>query len=158
MKKKVLMFAIISMFAGSALAFAGCPHGGKQCAMSGSGSESESPCPVTQKFFKKAHFYLKNAEAIGLSEEQVKTIQALKADVKKDAIRQGAEMQIFAMDVQARLSEEKVDVVAISQMIEEESKTFVESAKRTVSAYAKMKDTLSADQKNKARALWKKKA
>ncbi|MBI2094688.1 MAG: hypothetical protein HYT89_00790 [Candidatus Omnitrophica bacterium] len=156
MKKKILVLMMVAVFAGGAFAFAGCPHGGKPCALSG--SESESPCPVTQKFLKKARFYLGNAEAIGLSEEQAKTLRALQADVKKDAIRQGAQMQIFAMDVQAKLSEEKVDVAAVSQMIEEESKTFVEAAKRTVSAYAKMKDTLSAEQKDKAKALWKKKS
>lgn len=142
-----------------------CPMGDKQCAMKqgckhGSSKDCDGEkyqCPVTGKFMKKAEFFLDNQKEIGLSEDQVKTIKALKADVKKSYIRQTAEMQIFDMDIQNKMSETPVDVPGLNTMIDNASTGMAASAKATIESYAKLKAVLKDDQMEKVKEIWGKK-
>ena len=163
-------FSILSVLLGvvlaTTLAFAECKHGGKQCPLSGDKQCSmnkgcdkgdlEYQCPVIGKFMKKAKFFLDNSQEIGLSDDQVSQIKALKDEVKKMYVRQGAEMEVFTIDLHAKMSEPKVDVEGINKMIDASATGMAQGAKAVVEKYAQLKAVLSDDQMNKAKAVWKK--
>ena len=141
-----------------------CSHGDKQCAMSkascdkSSDCDSKSGCPITGKVLKKAAFFIDNAGEIGLSEDQIKQIKAIQHDAKKDGLRGAAEMQIFEMDMMAKLSEDKVDVEGLNAMIDGASKGMSDGAKKSIATYVTLKAILTPEQMSKAKAIWKKKS
>ena len=158
MKKKLtislLSFLFLSAIATSS-SFAN--HGAGHCSMSEHGTEkcssggcshesSKSQCPIARKVMAKAHWMLENKTTLGLSDEQVKTIEDLKTEMKKKQIRESAEMQISMMDMEAKLKEEKVDVNGLNKMIDQGMASMAQSAKENVQAYAKLKGMLSDDQ------------
>lgn len=163
MKKFVLVLAILTgvLFAGGAWAGHGseqCPTGGdKACGQSSGCDDAGYPCPIVDKAMKKAHFYLGNAEEIGLSEEQIQTIKDLKLWFKKQMIRGNADMQIMMLDMQSKLGEETLDQTGINAMIDEGMANMAKSAKDSVEAYAKLKAVLTPEQVEKAKEIWKKK-
>lgn len=153
----LLLVLFASFFGGPVFADCGgsrCPVHGK---MSAGDDKDSSPCPITAKFMKKAKFILSNGGQIGLTEDQIRTIQALKLDVEKTAIRQGAEMQIFGLEVTSKLYEEKVDAEAVKAMIDKASLSMTDGAKSIVDAYVKLKATLTPEQVVKLKEIWMKK-
>ena len=111
-------------------------------------------CPVTDKFMSAAHFYLENEKELGLTEDQVNSIKALKHEGKKAYIRQMADYQVFGIDLHQKLSEPKVDVSGTEALIDQQAAAMVSSAKQTVAAYAKLKSVLTGEQQTKAKELW----
>lgn len=159
MKKNILwiFFIAVTVLSFSGMALAKCEGGkcslkkkwGGEC-----GKSKGSQCPITGKIMKKAHFFLENQKALGLKEDQVKAIKAIKMDVKKTEIRQTAEMQVFYLDLKSKLSEPKVDEAGLNAMIDSMSSGMVASAKASVAQYVKLKSILSDEQMNKAKEIW----
>ncbi len=135
-----------------------CPMGEekKTCRKCGEAEES-CPCPILDKIMKKSHFLLDNQEELGLSEEQVDKIKAIKMGAKKTAILQAANMQIFEIDLKTKLGESKVDVEGIDAMIDQGMTAMSKSAKDSVQSYADLKSILTEEQMVKAKEIWKKK-
>lgn len=160
MKKNVLMslFAFLMVLSLAVPAFANCEGGhcplkghrggGSQC------SEGKGECPIAAKLLMKAHFYLEHQKEIGLKDDQVKAIKAIKVEAKKAKIRQGAEMKIFQMDLESKLSEPQVDVEGLNGMVDEMAAGMTSGAKATIASYAKLKGILTAEQQAKAKELW----
>ncbi len=170
MKKTILWFLAL-LLVGSIVAlpaFADCDKHGKQCSLSGDKSEcgkgdcdksdcgSCSECPIQNKIMKKAKFFLKNQKEIGLSEEQVAQIKAIKLNTKKTALRQSAEMDIFKMELDAKLSDTKLDTAAIDAMLDQASGGWGAGDKASVAEYAKLKAVLNEQQMAKAKEIWMK--
>jgi hypothetical protein len=135
-----------------------CPAGKHDCDGGKSECGEGGGCPITAKFMKKAGFILDNKEALSLSEDQEKAVKALKLEVEKTSVRQGADMQIFMLDVMGKINEEPIDVEGTNALIDKGSAGMSESVKSVVAAYAKLKDTLTPEQKAKAKELWSKKS
>lgn len=152
--RKLTALALASFFlAASAPAFA--DHD-RECGKSGCSMKSdyEEKCPIASKLMKKAHFFLSNSDEIGLSEEQVAKIKAIKWDAKKQMIRAGAEMEIGMMEMEAKLSEPTVDVEGLNAMIDKGTAEWAAGGKKMVAAYAELKGVLTAEQMEKAKAIW----
>jgi hypothetical protein len=166
MKKTIAFLSIFTLaLALSAPVFAnhegGCPAGQHDCdggSGCSNGGQQQGGCPITAKFMAKSAFFLDNKDALGLSDDQVKTIKALKLEVEKTSVRQGADMQIFMLDVMAKLQDDTVDVEGTNSLIDKGSAGMSESVKSVVAAYAKLKGTLTAEQATKAKAIWSKKS
>ena len=94
----------------------------------------------------KAHWMLENKTTLGLTDEQVNTIKALKMEMKKKQIRESAEMQIAMMDMKTKLKENPVDVEGLNKMIDQGMAAMTQSAKENVQAYSKLKAMISDDQ------------
>lgn len=134
------------------------PCGGGSCGMSGKdacASHASSPCPIAQKFCKKVCWVLEHKEELGLSDEQVARIKALDLEVEKNSIRGMAEMQIFALEIENRLSQDVVDVQALESMIDSGMAGMALGAKATIKAYAELKSVATPEQKAKAKELYK---
>ena len=120
------------------------------------GSQCESQCPIANKFMMKSHFLLENKSEIGLTDDQVKTIKELKLEAEKDSIMQAAGMKTFMLDLQSKLSEDKVDVEGTSALIDKGFASASAGAKSNLAAYAKLKGLLTPDQMVKMKALHEK--
>jgi hypothetical protein len=133
-----------------------CPM--SQCRAGGHdhGKDDLSKCPINSKTLEKAKFFLAHAEEIGLSEEQVQSIKAIKAEAKKAKIRQTAEMEIFHMDIMAKLSEPKLDVEGLNKMLDDAAAGMTAGGKASIATYAKLKAVLSEQQAAKAKDVWRK--
>jgi hypothetical protein len=160
----VMAAALVLGMAGQAWAEHGggcCAHGG-QCQMMAKrgydhdGGKGGCDCPIQSKILKKAGFLLENAEAIGLSDDQVAQIKAIKMDTKKAKIRMGAEMKMMELDLDAKMSEAKLDVEGLNAMIDTAAQGFNAGSKASIATYAKLRGILSEEQQVKAKALWKK--
>jgi hypothetical protein len=128
---------------------------GDDCGKCNSGKNSDcDKCPIMSKIMKKAKFFLSNSKEIGLSDEQVAAIKAIKMDTKKAGIRTEAEMKIWEMDLDAKLSEPAVDVEGLNAMIDKASAGWGEGAKQGIATYAKLKAILSEAQMAKAKEIW----
>lgn len=169
--KKTTLWILALMLVGSIMtlpAFADCDKHGKQCSMSGGKSEcgkgdcdksdcgSCEGCPILGKIMKKAKFFLSNQKEIGLSEEQVAQIKTIKLEAKKAGLRQAAEMKIFEMDIDAKLSNPKLDTEAINAMLDQASSGWGAGAKASVAEYVKLKAVLNEQQMAKAKEIWMK--
>jgi hypothetical protein len=145
----VLALGVISASTGWAECSIGHDRGCPKAAGSG--------CPIMNKLMKKAHFLLSNQAEIGLSEAQVAEIKNIKLWAKKSMINKEAQMQVFMIDMETKLSEETLDMEGINAMIDKGTADMAQGAKETVDAYAKLKAVLTPEQMAKAKAIWKKK-
>jgi hypothetical protein len=128
-------------------------HMCKSCQMKGKGGGHEADS-IKDKFFRKAHFYLDKKAELGLTEEQVSKIENLKLSLKKDLIRNEADVEVLALDIKAKLMEDKVNASDVNGLIDKKYDLKKDAAKKTVSAFAELKTVLTDDQKTKAKGLW----
>ncbi len=168
-KLTVSILALVLMLSGVVLTAQASHHEGKadgKCPMMSAGKECPmmkgdcckkggSECPIASKLMKKAKFYLENADAIGLTDDQVKQIKAIKMDAKKEMILGGAQMEVAMLEMESNLSNDPIDVQALSQAIDQGMAGMGAGAKKMVQAYADLKQVLNADQKKKAKEIWK---
>lgn len=110
---------------------------------------------IESKMFYKAHFILKNQEELKLSDEQITKIKGLKIETKKNLIKQKAEIEIVALDIKAEMWKDTIDVAAINKLIDQKYELKKAKAKFLVEAYAKLKDILTEEQKNKLKGICK---
>ena len=133
-----------------------CSFHDKQGCDKGDDCEGEGECPIAAKIMKKSKFFLSNKEAIGLSDEQVSQIKAIKSATKKSMIRSKAEMEIFQMDLIDKMSEPVLDMAALNAFIDQASAGWATSAKASLADYAKLRAVLTEWQMNKAKEIWAK--
>ena len=110
---------------------------------------------LESKLFHKARFYLNRADEIGLTDEQVDKIMAIKLNAKKESIRRGADIEILKLDLFSALKEPKIDVPSVNKLIDQKYDIKKAGAKYMVQAFADMKSVLSQEQHDKVKALWK---
>jgi len=108
---------------------------------------------LDKKFFSKAHFILKNKEELGLSDDQVKKIKALKIKTKKDLIRSKASIDLLAVDVKAELWTDVIDANAVNNLIDQKYELKKAKAKSLVGAYIALKNILTEEQKKGLKGL-----
>lgn len=168
-KLTVSILALVLMLGGAALtaqayhhegkADGKCPmmRAGKECPMmkGDCGKKGGSECPIASKLMKKAGFYLENADAIGLTDDQVNQIKAIKMDAKKEMILGGAQMEVAMLDMESKMYGDPIDTAALEQLIDKNMAAMSAGAKKMVQQYAALKQVLNADQKKKAKEVWK---
>ncbi|MCA9395377.1 MAG: Spy/CpxP family protein refolding chaperone [Candidatus Omnitrophica bacterium] len=107
--------------------------------------------------YAKTHFLLKHQDELGLSEDQVKQIKKLKLSTKKAVIAKEAEIDIVTVDLHAVLWEESPDAAAVRSLVSKKYDLKKEKALTVTDAFLQLKTVLTAEQKEKAKAVWKKK-
>ena len=103
----------------------------------------------------KAATICKNKSELGLTDEQVEQIKALKIAAKKNLISTQAEIDIVKIDLQAEMWKDTIDTEAVNKLIDKKYELQKETAKSTVGAYAKIKNILTADQQKQLKTLYK---
>lgn len=165
MKKTAYLIAFV-LIAGLAVPALADHSGDGQCCatmkgcksegMGGGAADCESMCPILNKVLKKSRFLLANADEIGLSDDQTAKIKEIQTEAKKNSIRMAADMQIMEMDMEAKMSQEKLDVDGLNAMIDQGMPAMATQAKGAVQQYAALRGVLDDQQMAKAKAIWKK--
>lgn len=155
MLKKIMFILFLGMTVFlSSPAFARSMEGydkGKECSMMM--SKGQCGCPIANKFTMKSDFLLEHKTDIGLTDDQVKTIKDLKLQMEKDGIRQSADMKTAMLDLEAKLTEDKVDVEGTNAFIDKNFASASAAAKSNLNAYVQLKAVLTPDQLTKMKAL-----
>ncbi len=112
---------------------------------------------LEEKFYHKAYFILENSAPLGLSEEQVKKIKTLKLNTKKNLIKNNAELEALALDIEAALENEVIDVNGVNALIDKKYAAKSQEAKISLGAYVELKSILSKEQVSKVHEMWKQK-
>jgi Spy/CpxP family protein refolding chaperone len=119
----------------------------------GKTDREQSQCPIANKFMMKVHFLLEHKTDIGLTDDQVKTIKDLELQMEKEGVRQTASMDTFLLDLQNKLSEDKVDIEGANVLIDKAFASASASTKSDLEEYARLKNLLTPDQVAKMKAL-----
>ena len=98
------------------------------------------------KFFDKVSFIDENQRALGLTGQQLDSIDKLTIDLKKKMVHYGAQIVLLNRDVQAGLESEKVNVKDMSWLIDETYKLEKRHSKRLLRAYSHLQDVLNRNQ------------
>jgi hypothetical protein len=141
----LFVFGLIAL--PSSLGYAG--HGSQSCRGGGHG------WGMSEKFFHKAHFILDNQEAIGVTEEQKMDIKSQKRETRKLLISRGAEIDIIKIDLKAAMHDFPVDEEALVNLVEEKYRIKKALARDLAVAYAKLRNTLTEEQNNGMKEVWR---
>jgi len=124
-----------------------------------SGSWGHESCELHQglggKFFFKAHFILDHADEIGLTEEQQNDIRNLKNELKKNLIKQEAEIEVVKVDVDHLVHQNPIDTEVVNRLIDQQYEFEKAKSIKEVDAIARLKQILSAEQYEKMKELLK---
>ena len=110
---------------------------------------------LSDRFFHFAHMIVENKEELGLVEDTARKIRELKIQIKKDLIRDKADIEVIGVDVLAKLWDQKIDVEGIDRLLDTKYELKKGSVKRLIRAFAMLKDLLTPEQLRKAKAICK---
>ena len=154
MNKKFITIVFLMLLG---MAFSVSEASAKQCSYSGHGTSYQS-WDLKGKFSHKAYFMLDNQDELGLSEKQVQSIKDLKISVKKDMIRQEAEIEVIGIDLRSKLHGNPVDVNGTNDLVDKKYELKKTKTKGLVEAFAKLKSTLTQEQYDQLKDLYKQKS
>ena len=121
----------------------------------GGGSRGESQSTFEDMFFFKAHGMIAKADELGLTEKQQEDIKSLKMDVKKQLIRQDAEIDLITVDIKQQMYQDSIDVNAVGKLLDQKYDLKKIKAKYLLESISKLKQVLSDEQRNKLKTLYK---
>lgn len=104
-------------------------------------------------FSCKAHFIVEKASELGLSDDQVEKVKALKYSAKKNLIKKDADIETLALDIKEALGKDEVDLNAVSSLIDKKYAVKAERTKDLVKACVNVKKILTNDQQKKLKDL-----
>jgi len=111
---------------------------------------------MEDKFSRKAKMILSNQDELGLSDDQVEKIKALKMKTKKGLIRTDAEIDIAALEIKAEMWADSADTESINKLIDKKYDLKKQKAKSLVAACAAIRNILTKEQQDKMKAIMKK--
>ncbi len=104
-------------------------------------------------FFRKVKMIYRLQEELGVTDEQLATVNSLKVALKKDVIMKNAKSEVIDVDIKAALYGDDVDVEAVDQLIDKKYAIKVQKAKKIISFIAELKKVLTPEQKDKLKML-----
>src|SRR5262245_53439082 len=90
---------------------------------------------------------------LGLSAKQVEALERLRADFQREAIRRDADLRVAEMDVAALRRAESVDLAQVEARVREAERLRADLRVARIRAIEQGKAQLTADQRDKLRAL-----
>jgi len=102
---------------------------------------------------RENHFYLMNAEKLGLNAEQIKELRDIKGDCDKVCIADKVSLRVAKVELTEILKSEDIDMALAKEKIREISALQDSLRVRHLKTRVEAMMVLSKDQKEKARAL-----
>ena len=160
----VVLLIVVFVFSGMATAYAEKCDMSKMGKMGKMGMSNDSKkgmgnkkdMGLDKKILMKAKFFLDKSQDLELSDDQIAMIKTLKIDVKKEVIKQNADIEIIGIDIDSAMYAKKIDTGAINDLIDKKYDTKKAKAKYLVEKYAQLKGILTAKQTDTLKELWKK--
>ena len=110
---------------------------------------------LESKFMNKVSLIIRNGDELGLSDDQKAKIKALKLSAKKHLISKKADIEIIGLDIKALMWEDTINTEEINKLIDKKYELKKEKAKALIGAYAALKGTLTKEQMEKLKELYK---
>ena len=114
----------------------------------------ESKMDLDDMFSHKVHFIMANAEAIGLSDEQAEKVMMMKYAVKRNLIKDDADIESLALDIKEALGKEEVDINAVNMLIDKKYSAKAKKTKEIIGACMEIKKMLTKEQYKKLKDMW----
>lgn len=149
-KISILVFCALALASTCALAD-GCSMG--KCDMMHKNGKMMSKMDRGDMFSCKARFIVEKASELGLSDDQVEKVTALKYSVKKNLIRKDADIETLALDIKEALGKDEVDLKAVNSLIDKKYAVKAEKTKDLIEACVNVKRILTKDQQKKLKEL-----
>jgi Spy/CpxP family protein refolding chaperone len=109
----------------------------------------------SQKCYGDIKLILRNADELGLTEAQEEDIKKQKYEIKKNEIEKQAEIDLVGVDIKKELWKEDVNVNSVNALIDKKYQLKAQRQKDLVGARVAIKNTLTAEQKEKLEAIRK---
>jgi len=97
--------------------------------------------------------FIKNAECLGLSDEQLAKLKNVKHAAIKDLIRQKADADVIAVDVKSAMYADKIDLKTVNKLIDAKYEAKKKMALTYVKAVSDAEGVLTAEQLSKAKKI-----
>ena len=102
-----------------------------------------------EKVLGKMHLAMEHQEELTLSEDQYQKIRTLKIAIKKDLVRNKAEIDVLIIDMKSKLSEDPIDIEGVNKIIDQKYELKKAKEKALVEACVKFRGILTDEQKQK---------
>jgi Spy/CpxP family protein refolding chaperone len=96
---------------------------------------------------------IRNREKLGLSTEQVRSLERLRNDFEKESIRKNADIRVAKMDLDDLLATQPVDMSKVESKVREIERLRADLRFARIRTVQKGKEQLSADQRKKLEEL-----
>ena len=110
------------------------------------------------KFYTMSGMIVKNAEELGLSEQQKEAVKEKKYALKKALVQSKAEIDLVCIDISKELWKDKIDVSAVNALVDKKYQLKADKTKAVIGAYGDLKNSLTVEQKETMKALCDKEA
>ena len=104
---------------------------------------------------RNVKMYLKSRQELNLTDEQVKTLEKIRNDFKRDAIKRQADTKLARMDLQETMRKEKPDFTSSRVKIKQISELQLATKLAMIDAMEKGFNTLTKEQQDKLLQLKK---
>ncbi|MFH0947890.1 MAG: Spy/CpxP family protein refolding chaperone [Elusimicrobiota bacterium] len=101
-------------------------------------------------------WYLKNSAELNLTNEQVKSLEKIRMDCKRDAIKRQADIKLARLDLRELIKQEKPDFVSVRAKIKQISELQLTSKFAMIDAMESGFNALTKEQQDKLPQLKKK--
>ena len=150
----LVLIAVLCAFIGMASSvFAGEGSCSKCGSMPGHGKMGPVGHDEWSMFIHKAGFVLKNAQALGLTEDQAGKIKASEYNFQKSLIKGEADLKSLGLDIKEALRKDAVDLKAVNGLIDQKYAAKAQAAKEDVAARAELKTILTKEQQQKLKDI-----
>lgn len=151
MKRKLILMMAIFLVLGSMASVVSAEYGkGKSVRM-----HDEKGMSMEDDFFKQVKTIYSNKEDLGIEEGQLAKIKDVKIALKKDLIREQAELDLVMVDIMAMMYADELDGKVMKDLIDKKYEVKKAKAKRVVDACMSLKDILTEEQKAKMKEMKK---
>lgn len=96
---------------------------------------------------------LRNADKLGLSDEQIKKLREIKRKYSKDIIKQDAELKIAEIDLGALLKESEINLTEVKEALKKVENYRTQIKYLRIMAFVEARKILSAEQKESLKKL-----
>ena len=96
---------------------------------------------------------LRNADKLGLNDEQIKKLDNIKRKYSKDIIKQDAEMKIAEIDLGALLKESEINLSEVKEALKKVESTETQIRYLRIMAFVEARKILTDEQKNSLKKL-----
>ena len=167
MSKRMFLWTVTAIFVGAAF-FIGNPARAQEGMMKGQHKmgmmregmkgehhqEGMRGCGMMEGEHHEGHaFFLGMKDELGLSEEQVSRLEALKSETEKQMIRTKADLEILEIELHGLLSQDKVDVKTVDAKVETMGELQTKMHKAHIHARLDAQNILTAEQLKKHREM-----
>ncbi|MFA5388765.1 MAG: hypothetical protein WC312_03300 [Candidatus Omnitrophota bacterium] len=150
---RCLVLALLALAIAAPCAFSDDSPMGR-CEMMCKQDKMMSKMGMDDMFLMKVRFITANADEIGISDDQMKKVEAVAVDVNKGVIKNKAEIEMTAIDIKSELMKDDVNLNTVNTLLDKKYLIKAQIAKDSAAGCINLKKILTADQQKKMKDLW----